>query len=178
MKNFIALTCLIFAASSSLASTFKDNTAYQVCFTPYENCTGELIRQINQAQSSIYVQAFSFTSRPIAKALINAKQRGVKVLVIFDHSQLDHRHYSLARLLIKNDISVWNDDQPNIAHNKVMIIDRSIVETGSFNYTVSAQRYNTENMLIIHNAPLAERYIANWNRRMQLSQPVSAPHSS
>ena len=49
-----------------------------------------------------------------------------------------------------------------------MIVDKAVVETGSFNYTVSAQHYDAENLLIIHSKILADRYLANWHRRQKV----------
>ena len=61
---------------------------------------------------------------------------------------------------------------PTIAHNKVIIIDNKTVITGSFNFTRSAQKYNAENVLIIHDPKLAEKYTANWYKRASQSTTV------
>ena len=49
-----------------------------------------------------------------------------------------------------------------IAHNKLMVIDGETVITGSFNFTKAAEENNAENLLVIHDKKLAERYIKNW----------------
>ena len=171
MKKFTFVIGLLFFITA-FADTLPSSTEYRVCFTPGENCTGEIVNLINQAKKSIYMQGYSFTSNPIAKALLRAVKRGVKVEVILDKSQFTGDYYSSSQLLLKNKIPVWNDNKVNIAHNKVLIIDESIVETGSFNYTVSAQRYNAENVLIIHNEALAKQYLNNWLRRQKLSLKI------
>jgi phosphatidylserine/phosphatidylglycerophosphate/cardiolipin synthase-like enzyme len=50
-----------------------------VCFTPGGNCTDLIVNAIAGAKTSILVQAYSFTSAPIAKALLEAHKRGVQV---------------------------------------------------------------------------------------------------
>jgi phosphatidylserine/phosphatidylglycerophosphate/cardiolipin synthase-like enzyme len=90
------------------------------------------------------VQAYSFTSAPIAKALLNAHKRGVKVEVILDRSQKTQK-YSSATFLYNVGIPVKIDAQHTIAHNKVMIIDGETVITGSFNFTKPADENNAEN---------------------------------
>jgi phosphatidylserine/phosphatidylglycerophosphate/cardiolipin synthase-like enzyme len=65
-----------------------NNTQTQVCFSPRGGCTEAIISQIDKAKSEILVQAYSFTSAPIAKALLNAHKRGIKVEAILDKSQL------------------------------------------------------------------------------------------
>ena len=51
------------------------------------SCAPRIIAAIDQAQKSIYVQAYSLTSKSIAQALINAHRRGVIVQVLLDGSQ-------------------------------------------------------------------------------------------
>ncbi|MFZ0219383.1 MAG: phospholipase D family protein [Candidatus Aquirickettsiella sp.] len=149
----------------------------QVCFTPGENCTAEITDVIDAANNSIFVQAYSFTSAPIASHLIAAKKRGVNVNVILDKSQKTQK-YSAFRFLIDQHIPCWIDYRPAIAHNKIMIIDGKEVITGSFNFTQAAQSRNTENLLIIHDRALATIYLKNWHRRRALSMYLNPQTST
>ena len=54
------------------------------------------------------------------------------------------------------------DAKHAIAHNKIMIIDGEIVITGSFNFTKSAEERNAENLLVIRDRTLADKYTKNW----------------
>lgn len=54
------------------------------------------------------------------------------------------------------------NDKHAIAHNKIIIIDRSVVITGSFNFTKAAEEKNAENLLIIRSKELAKPYLDNW----------------
>jgi phosphatidylserine/phosphatidylglycerophosphate/cardiolipin synthase-like enzyme len=100
-------------------------------------------------------QVYSFTSGPIAKALTNAHKQGIKVEAILDKSQRSKR-YTSATYLKKAGIPVYIDSVHAIAHNKIMIIDRETVITGSFNFTRAAEEKNAENLLIIKNPDLAK----------------------
>ena len=144
----------------------------EVCFTPGQDCTGVIVGHIASAQNSILVQAYSFTSAPIAKALVTAHQRGVDVRVILDKSQRSD-HYSSARFLVNSGIPTWIDDKVAIAHNKVMVIDGTTVITGSFNFTKSAQEKNAENLLVIDVPELAAQYAHNWETRRAKSVPYT-----
>jgi phosphatidylserine/phosphatidylglycerophosphate/cardiolipin synthase-like enzyme len=114
----------------------------------------------------ILVQAYSFTSAPIAKAILNAHKRKVDVNVMLDKSQVT-QEYSSATFLENQKIPLWIDYKPAIAHNKVMIIDDHIVITGSFNFTKKAQEKNAENVIIIDSKKLAEVYTTYWNEIKQ-----------
>jgi phosphatidylserine/phosphatidylglycerophosphate/cardiolipin synthase-like enzyme len=140
------------------------NTSIKACFTPTENCTAEIVAEIAQAKKSLYVQAYSFTSAPIAQALAAANKRGVDVKVLLDKSQTKAK-YSSANYLDNQGIWTRIDYQPAIAHNKIMIIDNETVITGSFNFTKAAQYKNTENVLIIQDSELAKEYTQNWLKR-------------
>lgn len=155
--------------SMSLAIS-KSNSCpiIQVCFTPGQNCTEEITDVIDAAKKSIFIQAYSFTSAPIAAHLVAAKKRGVMVNVILDKSQKTQR-YSASRFLVNQHIPCWIDYKPAIAHNKIMIIDEKEVITGSFNFTKAAQNKNAENLLIIHDTQLANIYMKNWQRRRAVS---------
>jgi phospholipase D len=61
------------------------------------------------------------------------------------------------------------DEQPAIAHSKVMIIDSAVVITGSFNFTSSGESRNVENVLVLRSGELAAAYTANWQARSAVS---------
>lgn len=151
-----------------LACATQPPVDIKVCFTPSENCTAQIVAEIDQAKESLYVQAYSFTSEPIAKALVNAKNRGVDVKVLLDKSQVKAK-YTAAHYLDEQSVWAKIDYKPAIAHNKIMVIDDKTVITGSFNFTKAAQDKNAENVLIIQDAGLAKEYLQNWTKRADVS---------
>ncbi len=132
-----------------------------VCFTPGGPCTNEIVNEINKAEKEVLVQAYSFTSAPIAKALVKARKRGLNVQVILDKSQESERHSSL-KLLAHAGVPTYIDRKHAIAHNKVIIIDGQTLITGSFNFTKAAQENNAENLLILRDTSLIPSYTQNW----------------
>jgi hypothetical protein len=66
----------------------------QVFFSPKGGCTDAIVKSLGRATNSVLVQAYSFTSAPIAKALVDAEQRGVNVRVVLDKSQRTGRYGS------------------------------------------------------------------------------------
>ncbi len=181
-KKFLLLLLLLpFLGweTSVAADVFAPNTHFEVCFTPNENCTALIVRQIDAARHSILVQSYTFTSYPITDALIRAKSRGVQVQVMLDKSQFKPPLNKAVMDLESAQVPLWSDNTVSIAHNKVMVFDNQMVETGSFNYTYSAQKYNAENVLIIESPTLAALYSKNWYRRMAISQKIaSTPHTT
>ncbi len=129
----------------------------------------ELFNLFNPVPQHTLVQAYTFSSAPIAKALLNAHKRGVNVEVILDKSQRTQK-YSSATFLYNVGIPLKIDSQHAIAHNKVMIIDGERVITGSFNFTKAAEENNAENLIIIYDKKLAERYTKNWQEHERHSE--------
>lgn len=146
----------------------QDLKAY---FSPNGGCTQAVVDALNAARKTVLVQAYSFTSAPIAKALVEAKRRGVDVRVILDKSQRTER-YTGATFLADAGVPVSIDAAHKIAHNKVMVIDGQTVITGSFNFTKAAESGNAENVLLILHAPeLASRYTENWKEHLVHAEP-------
>jgi kynurenine formamidase len=167
MKKRIALPSVLVVAALCLLARINQReplasgSSVAVYFSPKGGCTEAVVEELQAARASVLVQAYSFTSKPIAKALVAAHQRGVRVQVILDKSQQTEK-YSSATFLHHAGIPTSIDAAHAIAHNKVMVIDGQTVITGSFNFTRAAELNNAENLLVIHDRPLAEKYAANW----------------
>lgn len=161
---------LVTLAVVLLSPLFLSAEKIQVYFSPGGGCTEAVISELKRAKTSIYVQAYSFTSAPIAKALTDAHKRGVFVQVILDKSQRSEK-YSSADFVQHAGIPTFIDDKHAIAHNKIMIIDEAVVITGSFNFTKAAEQSNAENLLVISDPALALKYFANWQAHREHSGP-------
>ena len=141
----------------------------QLAFTPWDNVEALIVDGIRGAKQQILVQAFSFTSRALANALIAAKRRGVDVQVMADREQTFSGESSRIPDLVRAGIPVTLEVRYQSAHNKVMVMDAGTADaaviTGSYNWTYAAQYKNAENVLILrHNADIVNAYAANWRR--------------
>src|SRR5712691_6565080 len=159
LAMLIALLSLL--ASGGYPAEIVVPARVAVYFSPHGGATDAVVREVNAATTKVFVQAYSFTSAPIAKALVDAHQRGVNVLAVLDKSN-ETEKYSAATFLVNAGIQTLIDDQHAIAHSKVMVIDSVTVITGSFNFTKAAEEKNAENLLVIKDAPaLVEAYEQN-----------------
>lgn len=162
---------LLFSGNESVAdpsSTYIVSS--QVYFSPNGAAQQAVIEQISAAKKSIFVQAYSFTNKDIVKALVEANKRGVDVFVVLDKSNKTDR-YSVADLLDHFGVSTYIDSQHAIAHNKIMILDKQTVITGSYNFTNAAETRNAENLLVINSQQLADVYLRNWALHQKHSVP-------
>ena len=154
--------------AASLRSRLKtlqsraNTTVLGIYFSPRGGCEAQIIWWINRANISIHVLIYSFTLDSISDALINAYNRGVDVKIVFERDQVTK--YSEYQKLKAAGVPVRNDTNPGLMHNKVMIIDGKIVLTGSFNWSVSAERRNNENLIVIRSIYVARVYEEEFDK--------------
>ncbi len=156
---FIAILIVVLFVPTSFS---RDIYVY---FTPSYEALDAIVDEINASEKSIDIAVYDFTSRPLARALVKAKNRGVKIRVILDRSANgpDNR-YTKYPFLKANGIDVrfavphiaW--DREGLMHNKFAVIDNRVVITGSANWTASAFKINDENILIIKRFDIANAY--------------------
>lgn len=164
-KLFFICAALFLSATTMAVPTQPSPETYivstQVYFSPNGGAQDAVVKEINNAKKSIFVQAYSFTNQPIAKALVEAQKRGVSVYVILDKSNQTAK-YSAADFTDHFGVDTYIDDKHAIAHNKIIIIDKETVITGSYNFTKAAENSNAENLLMIRSTQLADTYFGNW----------------
>lgn len=137
---------------------------YSPATTGQESALSIVLSAINGAKRNVDIAAYSFTSKPIAAALVSAKNRGVSVRVVADE-KANNSKYTAVTYLANQGVPVRLDSQYAIMHNKFMVVDGNTVQTGSFNNKASAVSRNAENVLLIQAAPaLAKNYQTEFNR--------------
>ena len=146
---------------ATIVPTVAPAPIVEVLFSPRGGCTERAVLEISKATTAIRVQAYAFTSRPIADALMAAHGRGVDVRIILDRSMI-YSKFSEGRDCEAAGIEVTYDRSHPIAHAKNILIDGKVTIGGSFNYSANAS-INSENMTIISSPTIADIFLANWD---------------
>lgn len=172
-RNVVALALLIAtgfnlcaepATATSQVAKINPVAKIEAAFSPKQGATELIIKNIRAAKKSILVAAYAFTSKPIAKELIAAHKRGVNVQVVLDQSQKKDKN-SVYNWLRSNSIPTRINSRYKIMHDKFMIFDENILQTGSFNYTAAAEYRNAENIIIVYNNPeIIAQYAQQWQK--------------
>jgi len=150
-----------------------DGTPIQVLFSAEDEVVSNLVAVVNDAQTSIRFLAFSFTDYPLAQAMIDRASAGVDVKGIFEtfgsgSSSSELKTFRCAGLPVRQ------DGNGSFLHHKVIVIDSSIVMTGSLNYSSSADEDNEENVVIVDNAEIAALYMQEFDKLWGQSNDVDA----
>jgi len=178
MKSIpVGLLIIVWIGSAASAQTGQANNpdatrpaSIEVYFSPRGGAAGAIIKEIEAAKTSVLVQAYSFDYRPIAEALAAAKQRNVQVSVLLDKEKTMAENPAAVNVLLHSGVPTRLDGEHRTAHNKTIIVDDRVVITGSFNFTKHSEQDNAENLLVIRDKALAEKYTANWKAHAEHSK--------
>jgi phosphatidylserine/phosphatidylglycerophosphate/cardiolipin synthase-like enzyme len=146
----------------------------EIGFSPEGSCHELVAHAVEGARRSIRIQAYGFTNETIVGLVAAAARRGVSVEVLIDRSEAARDMAGKPapwREVVDAGGRVYVDSSHPIAHNKVLIVDGELAEFGSFNYTAQAER-NAENCAITHNGSDVDRYVENWDRHREHSEPA------
>ncbi|HHA3413422.1 TPA: phospholipase D family protein [Salmonella enterica subsp. enterica serovar Muenchen] len=164
--TLIALACLSLLGSLPAIAA----PSVQAGCSPEGSAEQLVLKTIETAQHNIRLMGYSFTSPEMVRALISAKRRGVDVKVVLDEKgNRGKASVAAMNLLVNAGIPVRTVERFKIMHDKIIITDGVNVETGSFNYSRSAARSNSENALVIRGIPeLARTYLQYWQSRWDM----------
>jgi phosphatidylserine/phosphatidylglycerophosphate/cardiolipin synthase-like enzyme len=170
LRSFLTAVLLLTIFSSSPSA---DDSGLKVLFSPQDECGKEILDRLNSAGESIELAMYQLTSRELSNALAQAVRRGVTVRVFLDGENAEE-YYSKTDFLKKNGVFVKLEKGEGLMHNKFCVIDTKTVITGSYNWTVSADLKNDENVIIIESDKIANIYRKQFDKYWQGSYPDNA----
>src|SRR5438105_4309916 len=149
----------------------------KVLYSPKGGCQEAVVAELQRARREILVMAYSFTADPLTFGLVEAKKRGVTVEIVLDKSNEVDR-YSDLHFFIENQMDAKIDHEHAIAHNKIIIIDKKVLITGSYNFTNQAEHENAENLMIIKGHPeMVRQYRDNFMKHKTHSKQAQIRES-
>ena len=146
-------------------------TPLDIYFSPDDHVQAALVELLDNAQTSIYFLAYSFTADPLGKAIRQRAAAGVKVSGVMEAEQVATNVGTEYDAFRAAGLDVHLDGNLGQMHHKVMIIDDQIVIMGSYNFTASAENVNDENLIVIYSPDIAAQYLREFQRVYALAQP-------
>lgn len=156
MKKIFLFFVFYLATSLCMAQNIK------IYFSPNGGCQQAVISEIKKATQTIDIAMYYLSSRDIAQALVKAQGKNVRVRIVLDQSQ-EIESASKSGYLIKRGFQIRYHLGFGLMHNKFAIIDGKLLITGSFNWTLTAEERNEENLLIITDDGTIEKYKERFN---------------
>lgn len=134
-----------------------NDTAVESIFCPDDSCAKKVRAELSKANKSVYFMSYSFTLKELADELLIKRDEGVEVTGLMENTVNSVYDYIEGRIAVKK-------HGKGLMHHKVFIIDNKTVITGSFNPTENGNKRNDENIIIIHNEEVAEKYLNEFNK--------------
>lgn len=159
-ENYSFIIDWIKAANNALLTSSQG--AADVFFSPGEECRNAIINRINGAIHQIGICVFTISDDRITDAIVTAHKKGVNVKIITDNDK-SWDEGSDIKQLAKVGVPIKMDSTPNHMHHKFMVVDSKALLTGSYNWTVSAMRYNHENILITEEAGVVRSFLKEFD---------------
>jgi phosphatidylserine/phosphatidylglycerophosphate/cardiolipin synthase-like enzyme len=166
----VATTNTVTTTTTVVYTQSGEGVIKAVCFSRVEQCDNLLINLISQARKSVYVAIYSFTRDGLARALIDAKKRGVEVKVVIEEENA-YGQGSDYQMLKDAGIDIRLDGNPALMHHKFMIVDGELVVTGSYNWSTAAEDRNDENFVVIRDKEVVDRFTQEFNRLLSIARP-------
>jgi HKD family nuclease len=149
------------SAPGAKSAPYAPGTAVQAWMGPEDGLAARVAAAIDAAKKDVAVAMFDLNATTIVTALLDAKKRGVNVLVLLDKVQADEPDAQTDEALAKAGIHVVlahnTGGMFSEMHSKLCVIDHTRLIMGSYNWTSLASYYNDENMLVVDDAHLAAR---------------------
>jgi phosphatidylserine/phosphatidylglycerophosphate/cardiolipin synthase-like enzyme len=165
---------------SAVWSVAQQSSIKAVFFSPDDKVRTALVDLIQQEQERMCIAVFMLTDKKIAQALLRAYQKGVAIEIITDPGCLKDQYNKIGFLSDQGlSVFVYNPQHvkgkfASIMHNKFAIFkknkgNKSILWTGSFNFTCAAHKCNQENVLVLDDGELVQRFVTQFERLKTLS---------
>jgi phosphatidylserine/phosphatidylglycerophosphate/cardiolipin synthase-like enzyme len=175
MKNLCKFLLLVFIVL--VFFSFNQNPKIKVYLAPTgakQKLQRAIISELKNARKQVLVAMFQFTSISLANELMRLHKKGVDVKILLDKFQVDRltTHHKRAFEVIKNaklnyklvDLAKNKADagtRPKF-HHKFCVIDKKVIITGSYNWTVLADKHNYENLIVIEDKNTANQYVKHF----------------
>jgi phosphatidylserine/phosphatidylglycerophosphate/cardiolipin synthase-like enzyme len=157
------MAVIVFAVASPAVDARTMSARVDTAFT--EDCEEMVVTAVGRARDQILLAIYTFSNWQIAEALVAAKDRGVEVVVKADKGQMDFDAAQRVFSLLKQHeipVEAIEMQQRYHMHHKFMVIDREVVLTGSYNYTVAGSTVNYENLVLIVSQSITRRFIEEF----------------
>jgi phosphatidylserine/phosphatidylglycerophosphate/cardiolipin synthase-like enzyme len=148
-----------------------NGVAMEIYFSPDDGVAEHLLGLLDRAEESIYFMAYSFTADNLGEAIRSRAQHGVAVAGVMEEEQVKSNIGTEYDPFKQAELDVRLDGNFGLLHHKVFIIDRSIVVTGSYNFSASAETRNDENVVVFYSPEIAELFLAEFERVYAEAQP-------
>ena len=150
-------------------SVIIQGTQVDVLFSPDDFVVDRLRLLLEGAQQSIYFLAYSFGSNDLGNIIREKAAQGIVVGGVLESDQVNSEaanpnQVEELNLFRQAGLDIRLDGNTEVMNHKIMIIDGRIVVMGSYDFTNRAENENDENVLIIYDEKIAQKFMEEFER--------------
>lgn len=150
----------------------------QTLFTSQGPIAGTIEQMLLEARVSVDAALYRITNPRLARALAQARNRGLRVRLLVDRNK--YQDTAVTRELITQNSLPFHaiygrEREGSKLHHKFAVLDRHIVLTGSYNWTVESEERNFDHMLILRDPSLVLAYEQEFERLWPTDSSGLAP---
>jgi phosphatidylserine/phosphatidylglycerophosphate/cardiolipin synthase-like enzyme len=143
----------------------------------------QLAAAINSTQRTLDIAAYEFNNVVLTQAILDANGRGVRVRMVTDNEDGIGDDETTINQFVEAGIQVVDDGRSALMHDKFMILDSTVVWTGSWNYTINDTYRNNNNALALRSRQAVADYQAEFDemfsgRQFGPRSPSNTPNPS
>lgn len=132
-------------------------------FSPGDHCLRRIVSLTKTARRFADICVFTITDDRIARALLQAHQRGIRVRIVTDDQKTEDLGSDIHALAAAG-VPVRMDSSQHHMHHKFALFDGVYLLTGSYNWTRSAAAHNEENLIVTHDQRLVSKFTTEFER--------------
>lgn len=139
----------------------------QTLFTSQSSVARAIERLLLETRVSVDAALYRITNPRLARALGKAQDRGLRIRLLVDRNKYQETA-ATRELLAKNALPFQaiygRKEKGSKLHHKFAVLDRHIVLTGSYNWTIDSEERNFDHMLILRDPNLVQAYQQEFER--------------
>ncbi len=153
-------------------------TRVEVLFSPDDIVVARLSQLIAESQQNISFLTYTFASSELGTGMRAKANDGVTIEGVLEFDLVDPNRPNPNPNLVEElnffrqaGLNVLLDRNPEVLNHNIIVIDNKIVIVGSYDFTNRAEIENDENVLIIHNEMIAQKFMEEFQRVQSRAQP-------
>ena len=162
----MALAILALVLAIALVFTARMDAPPDVHYAPAEDLESIDVATLERARRAIDIAAYVLTDQPVIEALGRAAKRGVKVRVLVDRGQLEHRPETPALIALQDvaGVALRVKRERVLMHLKAYQVDGRVLREGSANFSADGLRRQDNELVVFESRFAAAAFAATFDR--------------
>ena len=141
----------------------------------YSNIENKIVVNLQNTKVNVKIAVAWFTNPTLFHIIENLNNKNIEIELVLSNEKLNFTNEKINfQKLIDKNVLIKVSEHPNLMHNKFCIIDNRILITGSYNWTLKAEKSNYENIIISTDEKLVDDFLNYFDFLKENLETVSS----